>query len=126
MIDRELYLPESWTDDRRAAAPRGSPTTWSFGPSRSLPSLLERALDAGVPAAWVTADEVYGGSPALRGWLEDRRVACAGGQCTELLAVQAPDGPAGRVPCRGAGRRGAGRAVGRLQRWPWRQGSPAV
>jgi SRSO17 transposase len=25
-----------------------------------------------VPAAWVTADEVYGGDPALRGWLEDR------------------------------------------------------
>jgi hypothetical protein len=23
-----------------------------------------------VPAGWVTADEVYGGSPALRGWLE--------------------------------------------------------
>jgi SRSO17 transposase len=34
--------------------------------------LLERALDAGVPASWVTADEVYGGDPALRGWLEDR------------------------------------------------------
>ena len=38
MIDRELYLPESWTDDPRAAAPRGSPTTWSFGPSRSHPA----------------------------------------------------------------------------------------
>jgi hypothetical protein len=34
--------------------------------------MLERALDAEVPAAWVTADEVYGGDPALRGWLEDR------------------------------------------------------
>ena len=34
--------------------------------------LLERALDAEVPAAWVTADEVYGGDPALRVWLEDR------------------------------------------------------
>jgi SRSO17 transposase len=29
--------------------------------------MLERALDAGVPAGWVTADAVYGGSPALRG-----------------------------------------------------------
>jgi SRSO17 transposase len=37
--------------------------------------LLERALDAGVPASWVTADEVYGGDPALRGWLEDRGVS---------------------------------------------------
>jgi SRSO17 transposase len=33
---------------------------------------LKRALDAGVPASWVTADEVYGGNPALRGWLETR------------------------------------------------------
>jgi len=34
--------------------------------------LLERALDAGVPAAWVTADEAYGGDPKLRSWLEQR------------------------------------------------------
>jgi SRSO17 transposase len=37
--------------------------------------MLERALDAEVPAAWVTADEVYGGDPARRGWLEDRGVS---------------------------------------------------
>jgi hypothetical protein len=36
--------------------------------------MLERALDAGVPAAWVTADEVYGGNPGLRHWLEGRAV----------------------------------------------------
>ena len=35
----------------------------------------ERALDAEVPAAWVTADEVYGGDPALRRWLEDRHMS---------------------------------------------------
>ena len=34
--------------------------------------MLKRALDAGVPASWVTADEVYGGDPALRRWLEGR------------------------------------------------------
>jgi SRSO17 transposase len=36
--------------------------------------MLERALEAGVPAGWVTADEVYGNSPALRGWLETRQL----------------------------------------------------
>jgi DDE superfamily endonuclease len=36
--------------------------------------MLERALAAGVPAGWVTADEVYGNSPALRGWLEARQL----------------------------------------------------
>jgi SRSO17 transposase len=56
--------------------------------------MLERALDAGVPAAWVTADEVYGGSPALRGWLEDRGVwHVLAVKCTELLAVNGPQGP---------------------------------
>jgi SRSO17 transposase len=37
--------------------------------------MLERALDAGVPASWVTADEVYGGDPALRRFLEDRDIS---------------------------------------------------
>jgi SRSO17 transposase len=32
--------------------------------------MLARALDAGAPVGWVTGDEVYGGSPGLRGWLE--------------------------------------------------------
>jgi SRSO17 transposase len=37
--------------------------------------MLERALNAEVPASWVTADEVYGGDPALRRFLEDRGVS---------------------------------------------------
>src|SRR4051794_12312702 len=36
--------------------------------------MLTRALDAGVPAAWVTGDEVYGADPQLRAELEARRV----------------------------------------------------
>jgi hypothetical protein len=55
--------------------------------------VLERALDAGVPAAWVTADEVYGGSPALREWLEERQVSYVlAVQCTELLEAGGPKG----------------------------------
>jgi hypothetical protein len=34
--------------------------------------MLDRALDAGVPAAWVTGDEAYGQVSALRGMLEGR------------------------------------------------------
>jgi hypothetical protein len=36
--------------------------------------MLARALDAGVPAAWVTGDEVYGANPGLRAELEVRGV----------------------------------------------------
>src|SRR5260370_36750 len=32
------------------------------------------ALDVGVPAAWVTGDEVYGADPGLREDLEKRRI----------------------------------------------------
>jgi SRSO17 transposase len=55
--------------------------------------MLARALDAGVPAAWVTADEVDGGSPALRGWLEGRGVwQGLAVKCTELLEAARPNG----------------------------------
>jgi SRSO17 transposase len=36
--------------------------------------MLTRALDAGVPAAWVAGDEVYGANPGLRAELEARGV----------------------------------------------------
>jgi SRSO17 transposase len=37
--------------------------------------MLGRALDAGFPAAWVTADEAYGKEAKFREWLEQRRVS---------------------------------------------------
>jgi hypothetical protein len=37
-------------------------------------AMIARALDAGVPAAWVTGDEVYGACPRLRGALEARGI----------------------------------------------------
>jgi SRSO17 transposase len=93
MIDRELYLPRSWTDDRERCNAARVPEEVGF---RTKPQLarvmLERALDAGVPAAWVTADEAYGGNPALRGWLEGRGVwHVLAVKCSELLAAPAAD-----------------------------------
>jgi len=95
MIDRELYLPESWTDDPARCRAARVPEQVGFRTKPQLAQLMvARALDAGVPAAWVTADEVYGGSPALRGWLEDRGVwHVLAVKCTEPLAVDGPQGP---------------------------------
>jgi hypothetical protein len=59
----------------RAARPRGCPRRSGFGPSRSWPRACWSAPWTLVPAAWVTADEAYGGDPVLRGWLEDREVS---------------------------------------------------
>jgi SRSO17 transposase len=60
-IDRALYLPKAWTDDRtRMAAahvPRGAPF-------RTKPQLaaamIERAIAADVPFGWVAGDSIYG------------------------------------------------------------------
>jgi SRSO17 transposase len=97
MIDRELYLPESWTDDPERCRAARVPEQVGFQTKPQLAQLMvERALDDGVPAAWVTADEVYGGSPALRGWLEGRGVwHVLAVKRTEPLEVQAVDAPAG-------------------------------
>jgi SRSO17 transposase len=74
-IDRELYLPRSWTNDPARCRAARVPEQVGFRTKPQLAQLmLECALDAGVPASWVTADEVYGGDPVLRRWLEDRGV----------------------------------------------------
>jgi SRSO17 transposase len=75
LIDRELYLPKSWTDDPARCAAAGVPAEVGFATKPALATaMLTGALDAGVPAAWVAGDEVYGADPDLRAALEARRV----------------------------------------------------
>ena len=75
MIDRELYLPRSWTEDPERCAQAGVPDDIEFLTKPALATgMICRALDAGVPARWVAGDEVYGADPALRHELELRRV----------------------------------------------------
>ena len=93
-IDRELYLPRCWTDDPPRCRAARVPVEVVF---RTKPQLarvmLARALDAGVPASWVTADEVYGGDPALRRWLEGRGVwHVLAVKCTQPLVAAASKG----------------------------------
>ena len=72
-LDRSLYLPEEWTADPKRCEAAGIPEGTAFATKiRLAMSTLERAFAAGVPAAWVTGDEVYG-SWELRRWLEGRR-----------------------------------------------------
>jgi SRSO17 transposase len=75
-LDRELYLPKEWAADAKRRTEAGVPKEVEFATKPQLAQrMLERALSAGVPAAWVTGDEVYGGNPGLRQWLEERRQA---------------------------------------------------
>ncbi len=95
-LDRALYLPRVWTDDPARRAEAGVPTAVEFRTKPELArAMLERALDAGVPAAWVTGDEVYGGDRRLRLWLEEREVAhVLAVKRTEPLWAAADRGPA--------------------------------
>lgn len=75
-LDRELYLPKSWTDDQERCRMAGVPEEVKFATKPQLArKMLERAFNAKVPAAWVTADEVYGGDRRLRLWLEEQQQA---------------------------------------------------
>jgi SRSO17 transposase len=70
-LDRELYLPEEWAADQQRRKEAGVPAAVGFATKGHLAqTMLARAFAAGVPAAWVTGDEVYGNSGPLRGWLE--------------------------------------------------------
>lgn len=75
LIDRELYLPKSWTDDPSRLLQAGVPKDNGFATKPALARrMIQRALNAGVQASWVTADEVYGGDSKFRELLEKRSV----------------------------------------------------
>lgn len=107
-LDRELYLPKEWAGDmdRRAEARIDQDVEFSTKPELAM-RMIGRALDAGVPAGWVTGDAVYGGHARLRRMLEERAmpyvlavpvnqhvIATVAGKVTELRA----DELAARLP----------------------------
>jgi SRSO17 transposase len=73
LLDRELYLPEEWTNDRERCRSAGIPDDRAFATKPQLAQqMLARAFAAGMPAQWVTGDSVYGHARQLRMWLEER------------------------------------------------------
>jgi SRSO17 transposase len=119
LIDRELYLPKSWAADRGRCREAAVPDDVEFATKTELArAMLARALDAGVPASWVTADEAYGKDCKFRSWLEARRIGyvvavpcnqaipgSAGASRADVLAAQAPGQAWKRRSC-GAGAKG--------------------
>lgn len=106
LIDRALYLPRSWAGDPDRCRAAGIPARTVFASKPALArQMLARALDAVVPAAWVTADEVYGADPALRADLERRgtsyvlAVACHRRVISGRITIRA-DELASRLPAR--------------------------
>ena len=121
LIDRELYLPTSWTADRDRCAQAGIGEQVCFATKPKLAQrMLERLLaEHGREAlGWFTADEAYGDNPGLRGWLDAHdlsyvmAVSCdqrfltpTGPQRADQLAAAAPPRGWQRLSC-GPGSKG--------------------
>jgi SRSO17 transposase len=115
LIDRELYLPKSWTDDRDRCAEAGIGTKVEFA---TKPMLAQRMLERLIAThgkqtvPWFTADEAYGDNPGLRTWLDKQdinyvmAISCdarfttpTGPQRADQLAASAPKRGWQRLSC---------------------------
>jgi SRSO17 transposase len=129
LIDRDVYLPKTWTDDRARCAAAGVPEDVRFATKITLGRrMLARALDAGVSAAWATADEFYGGDQYLRRDLHARGVGFVLAVAKSHRVTARPlDGPvradrlADTLPARAWNRisAGAGSKGERHYDWAW-------
>jgi SRSO17 transposase len=110
LIDRELYLPRSWTGDRERLAAAKVPEGTAFATKpQLLQSMIERAIAARIPFGWVTADEAYGDNGPLRAFLEEQGLAY-------VLAVSRD-----HVITTPAGRRRADSLAGKLPKRAWQR-----
>ncbi len=102
LIDRELYLPLSWTSDRKRCQAVGIPDTVRFQTKCELAvRMLERVSAAQIPFAWVVADSVYGGNLDLRIWLEQHHLPYVlAVACDEPVGIRAADGQRRQVQVR--------------------------
>ncbi|MER5358837.1 IS701 family transposase [Streptomyces sp. NPDC002785] len=79
LVDRELYLPKEWCEDRARCRAAHIPDELGFA---TKPRLAERMIDRILPdlptgRVWVAADEVYGRDGAFRAFLERNRLPYA-------------------------------------------------
>jgi len=111
LVDRELYLPACWIEDRDRCEAAGIPAGTVFATKPELAwQMIERAITAGVPFGWFTGDEVYGGNGKLRIRLESAQIRY-------VLAVSCDH----RIPA-GAGRTIRADALARrLPRHAWQR-----
>ncbi|WP_308406626.1 IS701 family transposase [Streptomyces sp. AC555_RSS877] len=75
LVDRELYLPKSWTDDRERCRAAKVPDERTFATKPELArAIVLRALSSPLPIGWVTADAAYGQEWRFRRMLEETAV----------------------------------------------------
>ena len=73
LIDRELYLPQSWCDDPSRCLAAGVPDNVRFATKPQLARrMIARVLQSGLRPRFVLGDEVYGSDSKTRRFLESR------------------------------------------------------
>lgn len=75
LVDRELYLPKSWAQDRTRCRAAKIPDERTFATKGELARrMVLRALASPLPITWVTADSAYGQESRFRRMLEQSGV----------------------------------------------------
>jgi SRSO17 transposase len=125
LIDRELYLPQSWAEDRDRRRAAGIPEAVEFVTKpRQAQAMISRVIAAGVPFAWFTADETYGQAKYLQAWLEDQDVSYVMAiRCSDTLTTgvgeQRADALIAAVSSRGWQRLSTGAGAHGLREFDW-------
>ena len=71
LIDRRLYLPQSWAEDALRRKKASVPEAVEFATKPQLArQMLQQAFESGIRPTWVVADEVYGNDGKFWRWLE--------------------------------------------------------
>jgi SRSO17 transposase len=88
--------PKEWAAEAGRRVEAHVPVEVEFATKPKLAQqMLERAVNAGVPAGWVSADEVYGGDARLRAWLEQQDLGYVlAVKATQRLWAASEHGPA--------------------------------
>ena len=74
LIDGELFLPESWSEDRARCREAGIPDEMVYRPKWQIAlELYDRSAAEGLTFAWMTGDEGYGGKPGFLEGLAQRQ-----------------------------------------------------
>ena len=75
LLDRELYLPQVWSEDGERRREAGVPEGVRFQTKPQLAqTMVERAIVGGVSFRWFAGDTVYGNDRRLRRWLEQQEI----------------------------------------------------
>jgi SRSO17 transposase len=73
LLDGELFLPESWSEDRDRCREAGIPETMVYRPKTEIAlELYDRAVGHGLRFEWLTFDEWYGVKPQFLRALDTR------------------------------------------------------